>query len=288
MHIHTRLFLWLGPRERVIDSMIMYAYVPWSSFVPCCLPPASPFRMGPPRSVRSLASFLSPDRTAGRVVYLCHSSTQIRLSYLFSPVAFLAMPFQGCNATAAPLGSQGRATCMDWENSPSNFEVETKENARLTPSDVSAHRNLSSPTRFCRPFSFPLSVYSTSSFFLHSQRTRYGPRPPRTRSKTLKKLMKGLYRQFDNPCQYKGLYYPKPSLENPSSSKRRTKPAKTKKVLVSFTDPPPFVSDSPGTDMRATTATTTAGATTKLSLTAVWRGGWSVCCGGGRRPSRAG
>ena len=136
MHIHTRLFLWLGPRERVIDSMIMYAYVPWSSFVPCCLPPASPFRMGPPRSVRSLASFLSPDRTAGRVVYLCHSSTQIRLSYLFSPVAFLAMPFQGCNATAAPLGSQGRATCMDWENSPSNFEVETKENARLTPSDV--------------------------------------------------------------------------------------------------------------------------------------------------------
>ena len=111
LHIHIRIFLWLGPRERegVSDSMIMYAYVPWSSFVPCCLPPASPFRMGPPRSVRSLASFLSPDRTAGRVVYLCHSSTQIRLSYLFSPVAFLAMPFQGCNATAAPLGSQGRA-----------------------------------------------------------------------------------------------------------------------------------------------------------------------------------
>ena len=108
-------------------------------------------------------------------------------------------------ATAPPLGSQGRATCMDRENSPSNFEVETKENARLTPSDVCAHRNLS-PTRFCRPFSFPLSVYSTSSsFFLHLQRTRYGPRPPRTSSTTLRKFLKGWYRQFDNPWQCRGL-----------------------------------------------------------------------------------
>ena len=141
----------------------------------------------------------------------------------FFPCGFFGHAFSGLQRNGRSARQpRSRATCMDWENSPSNFEVETKENARLTPSDVSAHRNLSSPTRFCRPFSFPLSVYSTSSFFLHSQRTRYGPRPPRTRSKTLKKLMKGLYRQFDNPCQYKGLYYPKPSLENPSSSKRRT------------------------------------------------------------------
>ena len=86
--------------------MIMYAFVPWSSFVPCCLFPASPFRMGPPRSVRPLASFLSPDRTAGRVVYLCHSSTQIRLSYLFSLWLFWPCLFRA--ATQRPLRSAAK------------------------------------------------------------------------------------------------------------------------------------------------------------------------------------
>ena len=196
--------------------------------------------MGPTRSVRSLASFLSPDRTAGRVVYLCHSSTQIRLSYLFSLWLFWPCLFRA--ATQRPLRSAAKVARYLHVLGKFPLKLRSRNKGKCAtdsrPMCVSAHRNLSSPTRFCRPFSFPLSVYSTSSFFLHSQRTRYGPRPPRTRSKTLKKLMKGLYRQFDNPCQYRGLYYPKPSLENPSSSKRRTKPAKTKKVLVSFTDPP--------------------------------------------------
>ena len=55
----------------------------------------------------------------------------------FFPCGFFGHAFSGLQRNGRSARQpRSRATCMDWENSPSNFEVETKENARLTPSDV--------------------------------------------------------------------------------------------------------------------------------------------------------
>ena len=176
------------------------------SVVLCSLllaPAASSFRMGPTRSVRSLASFLSPDLSAGRVVYLCHSSTQIRLSYLFSPCGFLAMPFQGCNG---PSARQPRSRYL---HGSGKFPLELRSrNKGKCATD--SFRCVCAPESFPNSFLSPvlLSSLCLLDFLLllpSLQRKRYGPRPPRTSSTTLRKFLKGWYRQFDNPWQCRGL-----------------------------------------------------------------------------------
>lgn len=93
----------------------MLASVLRSSLVPGRVLPVSPLKMGPPRP-RAPTTYFPPAYRVRMISVPLLDPDEIVVP--FSPVVFCPCLFRA--ETAAPLGSQGRASFKDWENSPSS------------------------------------------------------------------------------------------------------------------------------------------------------------------------